>query len=413
MAETQQPVGKGPLPRSLLLARTLVALVFALLAAAFVAETAVLFWEFGWEDGLALATLDSQTFVFFPTFGIVGLFAFWRVIALVVEDSWKSGVVGLVVLGGVASVAGVGSHLFAQSMAGEDVRAMWEIAPEAFRADQGDPAGCVGPDAPCNRAPLREALGGLRLEASRSVALQDYNPLCGAQETSPFAPPREATETFCFASGQAMTQAACCTASDAFREVAATKAAESPSVLSDVHRLVFPIKAFFFFIVAVASVGLLARSDAIHARHPLRAPAAETGLPVGAITMLAWPVMNHAFGQSQALLYGGKQGAFLSVEPLITLGFAAWAIIMIVYYVQRNRPSLDVAARGLGGLAALFGVLRYDLILGVTTRYIGVGAQPVTLIALGVICLFLIMQVAITKPQALREARRAERAAMD
>ncbi len=58
-------------------AHLFVAVVYAALAASFVASTATLIVEFKAQDWLSLALTHSHLFVFFPTFGIVVLAAFY------------------------------------------------------------------------------------------------------------------------------------------------------------------------------------------------------------------------------------------------------------------------------------------------------------------------------------------------
>ena len=55
-----------------------VALVYSILAASFVASTATLILEFKDLDWVSLALAHSHLFIFFPTFGIVVLAAFYR-----------------------------------------------------------------------------------------------------------------------------------------------------------------------------------------------------------------------------------------------------------------------------------------------------------------------------------------------
>ena len=69
--------------------RIFVLSVFSLLALSFLATTLVLAWEF-WEDGrwLDFLAIDSHLFVFFPTFGLISLVAFYLPSCALVHLYW-------------------------------------------------------------------------------------------------------------------------------------------------------------------------------------------------------------------------------------------------------------------------------------------------------------------------------------
>ena len=58
-------------------ARAFIIIVFGTMALSFVLTTAVLAWEFRGQDWLTIANFYSHLFIFFPTFGIVTLIAFY------------------------------------------------------------------------------------------------------------------------------------------------------------------------------------------------------------------------------------------------------------------------------------------------------------------------------------------------
>ena len=69
-------------------ARIFVFLVYLGLGLSFLATTAVLaheFWESGWFD---FVTTDSHLFLFFPTFGIVALLAFYTPSCTLTDLYW-------------------------------------------------------------------------------------------------------------------------------------------------------------------------------------------------------------------------------------------------------------------------------------------------------------------------------------
>ena len=66
-----------------------VALVYSILAASFVASTATLIMEFKDHDWVSLALAHSHLFIFFPTFGIVVLAAFYRPSVIFTHLYWS------------------------------------------------------------------------------------------------------------------------------------------------------------------------------------------------------------------------------------------------------------------------------------------------------------------------------------
>ena len=69
--------------------RAVVFALYGVLGLAFVAETAVLAWEF-WDYGwFSFLTQDSHLFLFFPTFGIVALAAFYVPSCAFVDLYWR------------------------------------------------------------------------------------------------------------------------------------------------------------------------------------------------------------------------------------------------------------------------------------------------------------------------------------
>src|SRR3990170_7474629 len=119
--------------------RVIVFLVFAILAASFVAETLLLATEFEDAEWFTLATHDSHLFLFFPTLGLVALAAFYLPSCAFVDMYWrhiKMGrtrfVLGLVVLAAAAYWVGAG-------LAASPYRSIWDLAPETLLADKSEP----------------------------------------------------------------------------------------------------------------------------------------------------------------------------------------------------------------------------------------------------------------------------------
>ncbi|MEZ5947527.1 MAG: hypothetical protein R3C04_11885, partial [Hyphomonas sp.] len=153
-----------------------VTLAFALLYAAFLAETGVLVQEFG-PSGLALrlAALDSQNFIFFPVAGLLALVAFWKPAVLLVDamvrGRLKSGRPVLAAsLVGCAAMAWAIAGAFQSS----DARSFYEIRPDALVADAGSPANTGKP----HRAPITEILSRMKILSGIDKGLGEYQAQC-------------------------------------------------------------------------------------------------------------------------------------------------------------------------------------------------------------------------------------------
>ena len=137
--------------------KTFIGCVFAAVAISFLVTTGVLVWEYWSTDWLAIASFYSHLFLFFPTFGIVTLLAFYTP-ACVFTDMYLRHIpygvqrfaFGLVLVI-VASIGG------ANMMAGAGERSIFEVEPDRLRLDRGEPDKCEQSGA-CERVPILRRL---------------------------------------------------------------------------------------------------------------------------------------------------------------------------------------------------------------------------------------------------------------
>src|SRR5262249_2429437 len=183
-------------------ARLFVFAMFSILGASFFATTGMLIWELKDQVWLDLASMDSSLFVFFPTMGIVALFAFFVPASVFVDLYWNEIWWGRRrFLFGFAIVALV-SYVIANHISAGTNRSLWEVGPAALRADAGEPAGCVTSSPGCQRMPLLEALSSLRQVSRNHLGLAGFIRDCSAASADPLIEPSHQAEAkrFCFAS---------------------------------------------------------------------------------------------------------------------------------------------------------------------------------------------------------------------
>ena len=123
-------------------ARLFITVIYTLIGLSFWAVTATLIYEFRGLDWFTIATFYSHLFIFFPIFGTVALFAFYRPSVVFLDMYWR-----YVPLGRPRFVAGllvvaVLSYVEAQQLTKGPQRSLFEIPPQALLADHGFPDGC-------------------------------------------------------------------------------------------------------------------------------------------------------------------------------------------------------------------------------------------------------------------------------
>src|SRR5262249_14142493 len=69
--------------------RVFVALLFVVIGASFLATAGMLVYEFQHADWVTVAAFYSHLFVFFPTFGIVALLAFYTPACVFMDLYWR------------------------------------------------------------------------------------------------------------------------------------------------------------------------------------------------------------------------------------------------------------------------------------------------------------------------------------
>lgn len=379
--------------------RAFIGTVFAAIGLSFLATTAVLLWEFRQADWLMIANFYSHLFVFFPTFGIVTLIAFYTP-ACVFLDMYLKHVpwgpqrfaIGFVVAVGI-------SISMANVLMGSEERSIFEVHPEVLLADRGEPPECVAAGN-CLRLPILRAADNVRRVSQSRIGLSDLARNCKPDALKDVTPAALEIKRYCFAStplpadptrisdNQRSPDLTCCRAQERF--TAAVKSMhDAPggrSMTSVIHATLLPLKIFFAIILLVISVMLAIRRKAMEQHYQPYMNGIERGVLIGALAMVIYPVMSHAFLQSAALLYfgGGPSGGFRSTAPLVSFAFAAWGLLLLFFFYSRRDKEMQSLARMGGMIGSAVAVVKYDQIIDLFVRIFGSGAGLINLALLAV-----------------------------
>ena len=396
----------------LLGARLFIIVVYSIIGLSFWAVTGTLFYEFRDADWFTVATFYSHLFLFFPIFGTVALFAFYWPSVVFLDMYWRhiSGgrirfVFGFFVVAAIA-------WFVAQDLLSGQIRSLFEIPPPVLLADRGDPADCDGTAGPCVRLPILTGLKNVRRISQRRIGLSDLARNCAPDpliETIEEKTPRR----YCFVSTAPLatpiltSDADCCRAQRVFMSMANSSANATRSMTSTVHSWTLPLKVFFLLTLLTISIMLAVRRLRLEEHYRDHMGEIEKGVLIGAIAMLFFPVMNHAFLQSAAMLdVAGGSNSYRGPAPFFSFTFGAWALILLFFFYRRRNKEVEFLGRLGGVIASAVAILKYDIIISYFVRYAGSGASPRDI---GILCgigLFLLAALRIkTESDAFSGAR--------
>ncbi len=376
--------------------RATVFIIFAILGASFLSVLGALIYEFP-ENWREIATLYSQLFLFFPTFGILALCAFYFPACIFLDMYWNHVTAGKarVFIGGIALA--VGSFFLAQMLL-QGVPAIWQVAPQTLQADRGEPAGC-SENQSCARMPTLEAISLVR-EASRNrMGLAAFGRDCSVQD-DPYLPVPESFDEprFCFANGQMTAGAECCAAQERFREHMREmhSSAGNQTLTSVVHAGALPFIIFFLLVLFVIGLMLVIRRRSLGEFYGKHLNRIERGVLVGAFAMMFWPLSNHAYIQSTAVLFGGSsRSLFVMLAPGFSFLFGLWSLMLLFFFLRRYREDIELVGKIGGIIISAVAFLRYDELVGYFERLAGSGADSLSLGFLGAILLTAFLQLII------------------
>ena len=374
--------------------RAFVFTIYLLLGLSFVAETAVLAYEFR-DSWFTIATHDSHLFLFFPILGTVALAAFYVPSCVFVDMYWRYVRLGRLRFGiGLVIVAAL-SYLIAASLLASRDRSIWEIAPSVLQKDRAEPAGCGGTGRPCDRLALLDAIANVREVSQSRLALKDFVRDCGRDPLVEAARDRVERKRFCFASTpmspepHLSSDSECCKSQERFLAAVNTLAKpDQRSLTGRYHAILLPFKIFFLLILLAISLLLAARNSSVKAHYAGLMPRIELGVLVGAIVMIFFPLMSQAFVLTTDALYGTRQiGGFKPIVPFLSFAFGAWGLLILLFFYHQRDMQVEMLGKLGGVLASAVAVIKYDLLISVVGRLIGAGASAwsVGLLAIGAI----------------------------
>jgi hypothetical protein len=367
--------------------RLFVISVFLLLATSFLAGTGTLIWEFWEADWFTLATHDSHLFVFFPTLGLVALAAFYAPSSALVDLYWRHVPFGKPRFVSACLLLVASSYILAEILGANPYRPVWEIHPEILARDRAQPLNCGSPGPPCERASLLGAVRSLQSVSQSRLGVDEFihdcspEPLIEAGET---ARPKR----FCFAQTpltsppRLSSTQECCLAQRRFEE-AVVRTLSDPthrSLTGEVHAWLLPFKVFFLLTLLAIGLALAFRHDAVVQHYPKLMRRIEIGVIAGAAAMLFFPLMSQAFVQTASALYGDSQGSgFKPIVPIMSFAFGAWALLILLFFYRRHNHEVELAGKFAGAIASGVAVVKYDLIVDLTVRFLGSGATVINI----------------------------------
>ena len=383
--------------------RLFVGSVFALMGFTFLATTAVLIWEYWRADWLALASFYSHLFLFFPTFGIVTLLAFYPPACVLTDMYWQQGP-GAIKAGVWRYLTGfallvVASVWLAGNMQAAGERSIFEIEPDLLRLDKGFPEDCAG-RGDCQRLPILQAVENVRQVSQSRIGLSDLARNCRPDGLKDPIPAIAPSKRYCFAStplpvnfnaaGDVLriTDVECCRSQRMFTEAVGDlhRRPGGASLTGQVHAWLLPFKIFFALVLVVISLLLAFRRVRMERDYGGYLAGIERGVLIGAAAMIVYPIMSHAFLQSAALIYfgGGPTGGYRSVAPLFSFALGLWGLVLLFYFYRRQEESVQNLARMGGIVGSGIAVVKYDQIIDFCVRLFGSGASQLNV---GLLCI--------------------------
>ena len=379
--------------------RIFVGLVFLILGLSFIATTATLYHEFKETEWFAFAAFYSHLFVFFPTFGIVALIAFYIPACVLLDMYWKYVRFGIPrLLIGAILVAGA-SYFIAEEIRKGDVPVLWGLSPAVLKADKGSIIPDCNPQLQsCKRVPVLEAVKTVRQESQNRVGLSAFARDCSPDPLLP-RPASLLEKRYCFVTKTHTTAEQCCNAQKAFTlSLKDLYKPEVKSLTEEIHILLLPLKVFFLLILLIIGIMLATWRRTVDTKYTNYLSYIERGLIIGAFVMLVWPVTNHAFLQSQNVLYGTFSGGiYATISPVLSFLFGAWALALLFFFFRSLEKDIEAVGKVAGVIGSAIAILKYEEIIDYAVRFAGSGAHYITVILFFVIGFMIFVPIIFAK----------------
>ncbi len=410
MAETPSENQSGTIAIG---AKAFVFIVFTVLGLSFFATTGFFIYEF-WEDELwvILGVYYSHLFVFFTTFGIIALYAFYLPSTVFVDLYWRHIKHGKIRFITGALVMMALAVVLSNQLTKGDLPTIWDLNPSALAQDDALVKKCTKD---CNRFSVKQAIAQVKSISSSRIGLSKFMRQCTYDKLLP-EPPKRREVKYCFANGKMQNAENCC-ASQKILGAALINMAKDPRNLSttgQIHRLLLPLKVFFLIILLVIGGMLVFWSwhGELQEHYSNYIVNLEKGILSGVIAMLFWPMTNHAFLQSATVLFGynyTSDSFFAQSAPIFSLLFGLWAILIVLFFMQhREQRQVELFFKGIGVVASGFAMLKYDLMIDYFVRYFGSGVDWIALYVMSFVFVLVLFPLLLRKKSPPRKKIESE-----
>lgn len=309
-----------------------VALVFIALGAAFLASTAIVIYEFSTTELVTILAANSYLFIFFPTLGILALAAFYLPAVIFTDlylnkSHWSLKL--RFVLG--AALAIFGAIWFANYLNQTPFRAVWEASPAALRADAQLPLTCLDGKSQCVHAVL-PTLVHIRETAVDRSRLSPFARDCQRDEYTEANPDNKIVR-YCFPARERLNADACCKVGAAFstRLYRLWDNPETKSISAQYDQYLLPFKCFFIIILVAIGLLLVVWKKTLRARYWPWQRQMELGLQIGAVAMLAWPIMDYAYQLTTDVMFG----QYMKLPLRLSLVTVPWVLLLTFHFKDR------------------------------------------------------------------------------
>ncbi|MEZ5818436.1 MAG: hypothetical protein R3D44_15255 [Hyphomicrobiaceae bacterium] len=309
-----------------------VALVFTLIGASFLASTASIWLEFQNTEFLTILAANSYLFVFFPTLGILALVAFYLP-AVIFTDLYFNGsswfLKARFIFGTLLAIGA--SIWFADRLDQTPFRAAWEASPAALRADAARSQSCLDGSKLCVQ-PVLPTLVHLRETALDRNRLTPFARDCKRDEYTE-ANPDNRNVRYCFPAHAMLDADQCCKVGAAFanRLYRLWNDPATRSQAANLDRYLLPFKCFFIIVLVTIGLLLIAWKKTLRARYWRWQRQMELGLQIGAVAMLAWPVMDYAYQLTSDVLFG----QYMKLPLRLSLVMVPWVLLLTFHFKDR------------------------------------------------------------------------------
>jgi len=171
---------------------------------------------------------------------------------------------------------------------------------------------------------------------------------------------------------------------------------ENRALTGHVHAWILPFIVFFLLVLFIIGVMLVIRRRSLDQFYGKYLNRLERGVLVGAFAMLFWPLSNHAYIQSSAVLFGGSsRSLFIQLAPAFSLLFGLWALMLLFFFLRRYKQDVETVGKIGGVIVSGIAFLRYEELVGYFEWLAGSGANALSLGFLGAILLTAFLQLVI------------------